>query len=289
MSLSFVGLSFVGSKKDDSVKNAIIQILAEEWPLTVKEIFKRSKQDFGKDISYQAVHKTVQELVSKRLLVAKNKAYSINTFWLQEMETFANLTLDKYSEEEHPRVSKPKSQLCKLRVYDSSDMFYELMVPLLRKEKEFRFSSKTPSLIISMEEKLTPARQKYVEELRKAIEERNTKVKYLISGDATKELVLKSKDRQSIEKLKKFSNIKNTKIKCAPIKAIMSYAVTKRDLFINPTSITHFAPVAVIHFKGGDMSMIQRVFDIIFAEADETKGLIEELEKELSRKSKEKK
>jgi len=277
MALDMIELASLCSWKEDSVKGSIIQILAEEWPLTVKEIFQKTKQDFGKDVSYQAVHKAVQELVLRKVLSEETRTYLINPLWLQEIETFASLTLDKYSENQLPKASKQRGKQCKVQVYDSADSFYKLMVPLLRKGKEFRFSTKSPSLVISKEEEQTPARKKYVEELKKAIE-RGAKIKYLISSDATKELIIEGKDRTAFEKLKKFSNFKNIKIKCAPTKAIMSYAVTKRDLFINPTAITHFSAVGVIHFRGEDMSMVQQLFDIIFAEADEADKLIEEIE-----------
>jgi len=285
MGLDIIGLAPIRLNGNNSVKNVVIQILADEWPLTVKEIFKRVKREFGKNVTYQATHKVVHELLFKKIVLANKKEYFLNTRWLNELETFSNLTLDKYSEKTPFKISKQKSQICKMRVYDNPDMFYKLMIPLLRKEKELRFSSKSPSLIISREETQTPARREYVNELRKAIEERNTKIKYLISSKVTKDLIIKNKDNVAIESLKKFSNNHNTKIKCAPTKSVMSYAVTKRDLFINPTAITHFSPVAVLHLRGKDMTMVQKMFDIIFAEANETNRLIEEIEKELKKET----
>ncbi len=283
-----IGLLSGNSGKELPLKNIIIRLLAEEWPLTAKKLFKKAKLEFGKIVSYQAVHKTLQELVSLKVVACKCKEYSLEPFWLQEIEAFAGLALEKYAEKQPFKISKAKSQQCRLRVYDNPDMFYKLMVPLLKKENKFRFSSKSPSLVISSEEKQTPARQQYVEELKKAIE-KDAKIKYLISYDATREAVIKNRDRAALENLKTFSNLNNLKIKCAPTKAVMSYAVTKRDLFINPTSITHFAPVAVLHFKGMDFSAVQKAFDIIFAEADETGNLIKEIETAFSRKKKRRK
>jgi len=288
MSSGAVGLLSGNGGKELPLKNILIRLLAEEWPLTTKKLFKKARLEFGKGMSYQAVHKALQELVSLKVVACKCKEYSLEPFWLQEIEAFASLALEKYAEKQPFKVSKAKSQLCRLRVYDNPDMFYKLMVPLLRKDNVFRFSSKSPSLIISSEENQTPARRQYVEELKKAVE-RGAKIKYLISYDATKEAVIKSRDKAALEKLKIFSNLNNTKIKCAPTKAVLSYAVAKRDLFISPTSITHFAPVAVLHFRGMNFSAVQKAFDIIFAEADEAGDLIKEIEKAFSRKKKRKK
>ena len=50
------------NRKGFSTKDLIVSILSEEWPLSAKEIFKRTQRGFEADVSYQAVHKVLSEL-----------------------------------------------------------------------------------------------------------------------------------------------------------------------------------------------------------------------------------
>lgn len=64
------------------LKNLIIHALISEWPLTVRKIYNKVKGDNNVDITYQAVFKTVKELVERDVLVEKDKKYMINIGWI---------------------------------------------------------------------------------------------------------------------------------------------------------------------------------------------------------------
>lgn len=78
------------------LKNLIIYSLVSEWPLTVRKIYNRLKSNNGIDVTYQAVFKTVKELVDKDVLVEKDKKYMINIGWINMVRDIADMMKKKY-------------------------------------------------------------------------------------------------------------------------------------------------------------------------------------------------
>ena len=66
----------------DGNKAEIINILVNERGLSAKEIFFRMRKSSGKNISYQAVHKLIINLVQKGILVKSGAQYFVNSQWL---------------------------------------------------------------------------------------------------------------------------------------------------------------------------------------------------------------
>jgi cellulose synthase/poly-beta-1,6-N-acetylglucosamine synthase-like glycosyltransferase len=81
--------------KPRTVKDAIISVLSQDWPLTAKKIFVKVK-NMNLDISYQAVHKTIQELLESEILVKQGKEYELNLEWLNKIENFGSNVSTKY-------------------------------------------------------------------------------------------------------------------------------------------------------------------------------------------------
>jgi hypothetical protein len=63
-----------------SLKGAIIETLSEESLLNAKQIHSKIKID--KDISYQAVHKALNELEQVKIIQKEGRIYSINQEWI---------------------------------------------------------------------------------------------------------------------------------------------------------------------------------------------------------------
>ena len=82
----------------NSSKDFILAILSKEFPLTSKQIFNKVKLESKKQISYQAVHKVLQEMVLSGILSKENALYQINSNWINQMKkTISNLeTMYKY-------------------------------------------------------------------------------------------------------------------------------------------------------------------------------------------------
>ncbi len=70
--------------KSNSIKDSIISILLNSNSLTTKEIYSRITK--YKPISYQAIFKTLQELVEIKVLTKKQTKYFINDGWIRELK-----------------------------------------------------------------------------------------------------------------------------------------------------------------------------------------------------------
>ena len=57
--------------KKEAVKDLIILLLAEQWPLTARKIYYLVKK--SKTITYQAVHKTLQHLLREEIVARDDK------------------------------------------------------------------------------------------------------------------------------------------------------------------------------------------------------------------------
>ena len=82
------------------LKSMIIYTLVSEWPLTVRKIYNKVKNSNGIDITYQAVFKSVNELVEKDVLVRNGKEYMINIGWINMVKDTADMVKKKYLKEE---------------------------------------------------------------------------------------------------------------------------------------------------------------------------------------------
>jgi hypothetical protein len=82
--------------KPSNTKDAVISLLTSEWPLTLREIFFRSRKKYGYSHSYQAVYKAVKELLEKNVLVEHNKKYSINVEWVKKVQSFTDIVETNY-------------------------------------------------------------------------------------------------------------------------------------------------------------------------------------------------
>ena len=49
----------------DSTKNSIIELLSQEWPLTAKKLYNKIIKECHTQITYQATHKALKELLEK--------------------------------------------------------------------------------------------------------------------------------------------------------------------------------------------------------------------------------
>ncbi|MFC2143341.1 HAD family hydrolase [Candidatus Aenigmatarchaeota archaeon] len=76
-------------EKEGSVKNLVIRILSNKWPLTAKKIYNIIKNRYNYNVSYQAVHKAIKQLVGDGILSKNNKEVSINLEWIENLKTFS--------------------------------------------------------------------------------------------------------------------------------------------------------------------------------------------------------
>lgn len=80
-----------------TAKTAIIDHLSKEFPLTTKKIHHTLQREYGMDVSYQAVHKAIQELEKEKIVSKTNEGWQLDGEWLQNQEKFIQGTKQKYS------------------------------------------------------------------------------------------------------------------------------------------------------------------------------------------------
>ena len=75
-------LSLLKLNSNASSKEKITHILSEYWPLTSKQKFEKLKRNYSQEISYQAVHKMINELTEENILEKNNTQYSLSKKWI---------------------------------------------------------------------------------------------------------------------------------------------------------------------------------------------------------------
>lgn len=71
-----------------NTKDQIITVLVRNYPLTTRKIHNQIKKQFASSVSYQAVHKTLKELLNQGILIREERNYEINPSWVEKLGLF---------------------------------------------------------------------------------------------------------------------------------------------------------------------------------------------------------
>lgn len=82
--------------KKTSSKDSILGVLINDWPLSLKEIYNRTKKQFSFTGSYQAIFKGVNELMSEKILIKNDRLYEINISWIKNLQSFTDVVETNY-------------------------------------------------------------------------------------------------------------------------------------------------------------------------------------------------
>jgi hypothetical protein len=82
----------------------IIEILARESPLTARGAFYKLKRLYGKDISYQAVHKFLKQMAEEKILEKRGIEYFLAVEWVLKLKRFSSLISGDYLLEKSNRI-----------------------------------------------------------------------------------------------------------------------------------------------------------------------------------------
>jgi len=85
-------------ERAENVKDRIIMILSDEYPLTIMQLFRKIKRNYNLSITYQAVRKAIDTLIRKKIIIKKDKTYRINKEWILETKTFFDSLLLRYEQ-----------------------------------------------------------------------------------------------------------------------------------------------------------------------------------------------
>lgn len=89
-----------------TVKEKVIIILASEFPLTVKELKQKIKNNFNDSVSYQSVHKELNHLIDDEIIKYDNKKYLLNIDWIKQVGLFSDLIVSNYTSQKKHSINK---------------------------------------------------------------------------------------------------------------------------------------------------------------------------------------
>lgn len=90
-----------------TTKEAVLQILSEKQSLTAKELYAEVVKETKKNVSYQALHKTLQQLEKETVIQRIQNKYSLHPDWLQSMENWLQKIKSRTSLE-NTKLEKPE-------------------------------------------------------------------------------------------------------------------------------------------------------------------------------------
>jgi len=270
-----MSITFLTQK--ESVGKNIIDILSEKWPLNAKQVYHKVQRNLGRDLSYQAIHKALTQLLSEGIVSKKERNYFLNPLWLKEINNFTRRILESYES------GKECKNWVDAKIFFNRKESWDHLCKIISKSKNIKISSRTPGLFFESERHFGPDTTEYFDTLINKIKKREIFVKYLFAGDLTKATILERKDKQALENLKKFSKLKNIELRQAPLRSINSMAITEKELMLGFTLPSNMHSSCWICVKG--LKDFSEIYDQIFENSQPVTELISEIE-EIFAKSK---
>lgn len=83
--------------ENTTTKDRILSVLCTNWPLSAKKIHAALKRQGKAGITYQAIHKSLQALVSDKVLAKQGSEYMISLSWVGELKRFTSRVEQSYS------------------------------------------------------------------------------------------------------------------------------------------------------------------------------------------------
>ena len=93
-----MGITIPALGKPDNVRDAVVAVLVNEWPLSAKQIYDRTT-DMGLSVSYQAVYKTISKLMESSVIRKIGNNYLLDDEWISGVKGFADNVEKRYSRE----------------------------------------------------------------------------------------------------------------------------------------------------------------------------------------------
>lgn len=110
----------------DNVKNLVFTILTDKYPLKIIEIKNILKKEYAKEVSFQAVRKTILQLLNEEIIIKKDDKYLINKEWVKKSKLcLDNIYLKLISEK--PTIKGVESIRGEVTVFNF-DTLYDLIV-----------------------------------------------------------------------------------------------------------------------------------------------------------------
>lgn len=99
------------TKNTKGVRACIINKLSQQWPLTLKQLHQHAIRDAGLNVSYQAIHKAIQQLEEEKIIAKGEKGYQLHAEWIKSVTHLAQGITHSYSQHEIVDPSKEIIQM----------------------------------------------------------------------------------------------------------------------------------------------------------------------------------
>lgn len=91
-----------GFEGEGKVKGAVVAILSCRWPLSLKSIYSAVTRQYALHVSYHAVHKALNQLAAKGVILKENNEYCLNLEWIEKIKCFTASLEKAYAKEQQP-------------------------------------------------------------------------------------------------------------------------------------------------------------------------------------------
>ncbi len=85
------------NQKPGNVKNTLVQKLSKQWPLTLKQLDHALKREFGMDVTYQAIHKAMQQLEEEKIVEKTKEGFQLHPEWILNITRLSNQISQAYA------------------------------------------------------------------------------------------------------------------------------------------------------------------------------------------------
>lgn len=123
-----------------NVKDAVLGVLSNEFPLSLKKIFVKVKKQYGLNVTYQGVRKAVNSLEDAKVIKKENLEYSISKDWILNARTFVQRLHETYFEarkgEAQAKVgSKSYKEFRIEALFELDNFWYSIIIDYINRAK----------------------------------------------------------------------------------------------------------------------------------------------------------
>lgn len=115
----------VPSTKPKSTRDEIVALLSENWPQSVKKIHSTINRQNG-GISYQAIHKTLQQMEADSMVEKHSGSYQLSRDWIKQLKTVSGNLESSY--ENGPKETALQGKIYVFDSVNETDRFFVKMM-----------------------------------------------------------------------------------------------------------------------------------------------------------------
>ncbi len=118
--------------ENQSTKDKIVTILATQPMLSTKRIHNLLRKQYRTHVTYQAVHKTLKQMLEEGIVERKEQSYFISNKWIKRMKYFIDSLIktseknSRNSKTRYTRVSPVLETIEQETFHETEDLFFKL-------------------------------------------------------------------------------------------------------------------------------------------------------------------